>query len=156
MPLTIYVGDAGNLIGRVRSQHCSGNVEGSALRRHVALRKGYRLIATKRMSGSTRVRLDLPNPRDGERDISSYIRSGKWRYCLCDSPTEASDFQWYVIEKLNPLLNVKRLSWNQNSRGKYESLLKKLIASREFTCDELKNQPTGPGVYVLYHDLEPK
>jgi len=156
MHLTIYVGDAGNVIDRVRSQHCSGNVEGSALRRHVALRKGYRLISTKRRSGSTKVRLDLPNSREGEKDISRYIRSGKWRYCLCDSPTEAIDFQWYVIEKLNPLLNVERRSWNQNFQGKYETLLKKLIASREFTCDELKIHPTGPGVYVLYHYVDPK
>ena len=102
------------------------------------------------------MRLDLPNSREGEKDISRYIRSGKWRYCLCDSPTEAIDFQWYVIEKLNPLLNVERRSWNQNFQGKYETLLKKLIASREFTCDELKIHPTGPGVYVLYHYVDPK
>lgn len=113
-------------------------------------------MSSKRPSGSTRVRLDLPDSREGEKDISSYIRSGKWRYCLCDSPKEARDFQWYVIEKLSPLLNAERRSWNQSCQGEYETLLEKLIASREFACDELKNQPTGPGVYVMCHDTEPK
>ncbi|MGD0917468.1 MAG: hypothetical protein ABSB22_13525 [Thermodesulfobacteriota bacterium] len=68
----------------------------------------------------------------------------------------AGVFQWYVIEKLNPLLNMERRSWNQASQVKYESLPKKVIASREFTCHELKNQPKGPGVYALYHDFAPK
>jgi hypothetical protein len=147
--------DARNVVDRVRSNHCSGNVEGSALRKHVAEHKGYRLAVAKRANGTPKVRLDLPYPREGEKEISSYIRSGKWRYCLCDSTTEATDFQWYVIEKVNPLLNVERRSWNENSGPKYEGLLRKLVTSRHFTCDELKIEPTGPGVYVLYHNVRP-
>jgi hypothetical protein len=102
------------------------------------------------------VRLALPNSREGEAEISKYIRSGRWRYCLCDSAAEAADFQWYAIEKLNPLLNVERRAWNQDSQGKYEGLLRKLVASRDFTCDDLKMQPTGPGIYILYHDRRPE
>lgn len=154
--MVVYVGDAGDVINRIRSQHCSGNVEASALRRHLAQKKGYRLVSTKRLSGITRLRIDLPNPREGENEISVYIRSGRWRYCLCDSPAEATDFQWYVIEKLNPLLNVERRPWNQKAKPKYEALLDRLLASREFSCDGVKSRPTGPGVYVLYHDVEPK
>jgi hypothetical protein len=63
---------------------------------------------------------------------------------------------WYAIEKLNPLLNVERRAWNQDSQGKYEGLLRKLVASRDFTCDDLKMQPTGPGIYILYHDRRPE
>ena len=156
MALVVYVGDAGDVINRVRSQHCSGNVEGSALRRHVAQKKGYRLVSTKRLSGSTRLRVDLPSPREGEKQISAYIRSGRWRYCLCASAAEASDFQWYVIEKVIPLLNVNRRPWDQKARAKYETLLDRLVSSREFSCEELKSQPTGPGVYALYYEFEPK
>ena len=154
--LVIYVGDGADVINRIRSQHCSGNVEGSACRRHVAQRKRYSLVSTTRTSGSTRMRINLPNPRDGEEAISAYIRAGKWRYCLCDTPVEATEFQWFVIEKLNPLLNVTRKSWQLKAKARYEILMQNLVGSREFGCDELKNRPTGPGVYVLYHEYEPK
>lgn len=152
----IYVGDAADVVKRIRSQHCSGNVEGSACRRHVAQKKGYRLISTKRPSGTTRVRLNLPTPREGEEQVSIYIRAGKWRYCLCETPVEANDFQWYVIEKLNSLLNVTRKGWEPKAKTRYEILMQNLISSREFSYDELRYQPTGPGVYVLSHESEPK
>ena len=102
------------------------------------------------------MRLNLPTPREDEEQVSIYIRAGKWRYCLCETPVEANDFQWYVIEKLNPLLNVTRKGWEPKAKTRYEILMQNLISSREFSYDELRYQPTGPGVYVLSHESEPK
>jgi hypothetical protein len=36
----IYVGDSKNVVNRIRTNHCSGNVEGSAMWRHIAEAKG--------------------------------------------------------------------------------------------------------------------
>src|SRR5439155_14880993 len=93
--LVIYAGDAGRVSRRVLQSHSSGNVEGSALRQHVAARLGYRLHKSRRAKGSTKIRLDMPNPKEGEDAISAYIRSGRWRFVACDSASEAEDFQWY-------------------------------------------------------------
>ena len=61
----IYIGDANNLLKRIKSNHSSGNVEGSALRQHIAEAMGYKLKSTKRPSGSTRIRIDSQEPRQG-------------------------------------------------------------------------------------------
>ena len=39
----IYVGDSGKVMSRLRSNHCRGNVEASALRKYVAEAMGYKL-----------------------------------------------------------------------------------------------------------------
>jgi hypothetical protein len=90
--MIIYVGDAGDIIKRIKTNHCSGNVEGSALRSHVAEAIGYKIKSTKRSTGSTRYRIELPDPREGEKHVSDYIRSGEWRYVVCNSYAEAKDF----------------------------------------------------------------
>ena len=153
--IVIYVGDAHNVVNRVVFNHCRGNVEASALRRHVAEEMGYKLKRTKRPSGSTKVRIDLPDPQTGERKISTYIQTGKWKYVICESYHEAHDFQWYVIEKLNPLLNREREQWNKEKSGKYLLLLQKLSNSQLLECKHLYGQATGPGVYVFYHSILP-
>jgi len=153
--MIIYVGDAHNVIKRIRTNHCSGNVEASALRKHVAEAKGYRIRSTRRSSGSTRVRIDLPNPRMGGKDVSDYIRSGKWRYVICNSYTEANDFQWYAIEQLNPALNRNCKPWNRGNLQRYQTLLAQLTSSPELNCDQLHGMQSGPGVYVLYHQQKP-
>jgi hypothetical protein len=99
----VYVGDAKDVVKRIRSDHCNGNVEASALRKSVAIAKGYLLKKTKRPSGSTRIRIDLPVPRKGETCISGYIQSSEWRFVLCASSMEAKDFQWYAIDQLADL-----------------------------------------------------
>ena len=103
--IIIYVGDARDIIKRIKTNHCVGNVEGSALRRHVAVAKNYKIKTSKRSSGSTKVRIDSNNPQIEENEITKYIRSGQWKLIICDSYEEAHDFQWYAIEKLNPFLN---------------------------------------------------
>lgn len=154
--MIIYVGDSKNLIPRIRTNHCSGNVEGSALRRHVAKEKGYRIKSTKRASGKKRVRIDLPNPLEGEKDVSNYIRSGKWKYVICNSDAEAKDFQWYAIEQLEPLLNKDRRQWDHNKLQRYKELVVKLTESKALDCGQLRKKQSGPGVYILYHQRKPK
>ena len=154
--MIIYVGDSKDVIKRIRTNHCRGNVEASALRKYVAEALGYRIKITKRPSGSRRVRIDLPDPRRGEKDVSDYIRSGKWRYVLCISSVEAEDFQWYVIDQLNPLLNRERKPWNHGNLQKYHSLLVQLKSSSALNYKQLSYMKSGPGVYVLHHQRKPK
>jgi len=149
--MIIYVGDARDVIKRIRTNHCSGNVEASALRRHVAEAKGYKIKSTKRLSGSMRVRINLPNPQNGEMDVSNYIRSGEWKYVIWNSYAEANDFQWYVIDQLKPLLNKDHKSWDPENRQRYQSLLTRLTSSPPLNCDQLHGMRSGPGVYVFYH-----
>jgi hypothetical protein len=137
--------------------HSSGNVEGLALRQHVATRLGYRLSTSRRTKGkrSTKILLDLPNPKDGESAITAYIRSGRWRFVTCESPSEAKDFQWYVIDKLSPALNVTRRPWREKMHSRYVELFSSLIAASLYTYQAFPRGVSVPGVYVLYHDHLP-
>jgi len=153
--MIIYVGDSGDVIKRIRSSHCSGDVESSALRRHVAKAKGYRIKSTRRTSGSIKARIDLPNPHTGEVDVSDYIRSGEWRYVICNSYAEANDFQWHVIDQLKPLLNKNHRPWNRENLQRYQALLAQLINAPALNCDQLHGMQSGLGVYVLYHQRRP-
>ncbi len=153
--IPIYVGDSSDVVGRIRTNHCSGNVEGSALRKHIARAKGYRLRSTRRPSGSTKRRLDLPDPATGEQAITQYVRAGRWKYAICRSPQEARDFQWYLINHLRPILNVRTEEWNHSHRALYEELVAELEDAEALTCDQLKGKPTGSGVYVLYQNHPP-
>jgi len=151
----VYVGDSRDVVKRIIVCHCNGNVEASALRKAVAEAMGYRLKKSRRESGSIRVRIDLPNPNEGEAKISSYIRSGKWKYIICQSYTEAYDFQWYVISQLKPLLNRKIKPWNTLRNKRYKELFAQMLKSQPLGCNELYGKPTGPGVYILIHQYTP-
>jgi len=152
----IYVGDTHDVLKRIRTNHCRGNVEASAFRRHVAKAKGYKLKSSRRKSGSTKIRIDIPNPRIGEKDVSDYIRSGMWRCVICDSYAEAHDFQWYVIDLLNPLLNKERKPWNRRNEQRYQELFDKLTNSPRLKCNHLSGVQSGPGVYVFNHHQSPE
>ncbi len=153
--IVIYVGDAHNVVNRIVFNHCRGNVEASALRKHIAEAMGYKLKRTKRPSGSTRVRIDMPDPQIGERKISAYIQTGKWKYVICESYNEAHDFQWYVIEMLNPLLNKERKQWDIRRSDRYSFLLQELSKCPPLQCTQLIYQAAGPGVYAFYHIIPP-
>ena len=153
--MLIYIGDGRDVIKRIRKDHLKGNVEASALRKHVAIAMGYDISATKRLSGSTRVRIDLPDPKEGERCVSAYLSSGLWQYAICDSYEEANAFQWYVIEKLKPLLNKDRRAWDRSRLANFETLLKNLQSSQLYQVSELVNLPSGAGVYALHHPQLP-
>jgi hypothetical protein len=153
--LCIYVGDSRDVARRLAADHSGGNVEGSALRRHVAEEMGYQLTRTKRSSGSTRVRIAPPNERSGELRVTAYIRSGAWKYVLCRSYDEASDFQWFAIERLNPLMNRLRRNWCRLELPRYEVLLGALEGRCLIEGGHLNGLDSGPGVYVLYHDRPP-
>ena len=152
----IYVGDSSNVVNRIRTNHCAGNVEGSAMRRHVADAKGYTIKRSRRTGGSMRVRIDLPNPSEGEADVSRYIRSGRWKYVICDSDDEACDFQWYVIDHLRPILNKDGRSWKKEYISRYEKQLRALEEAETLSCDQLKGRQSGPGVYVFLHEHRPE
>jgi len=156
MDKIIYVGDSSNVINRIIYNHCNGNVEASAFRKTIAELKGFKIVQEKRQSGSIRKRVSS----EEEKQISDYIHSGKWRYIICSSYNEAHDFQWFVIEKLDPPLNKNRKPWNKNFAERYEKLFKDLLNSPLYKYDELKEQlrqinNTGPGVYIFYHQFLP-
>lgn len=153
--MPIYAGDASDAIKRVRYNHCRSNVEASALRQHIATAQGLQLKRTKRPSGSTRVRIDLPDPAAGERQVSDYLCSGHWKYVLCRSYAEAHDFQWFAINSLRPVLNRDRRPWDTTQSARYQDLLAELEASPLLTEQELAGRASGPGVYLLYHDAPP-
>lgn len=153
--MIIYVGDGSNVIKRIRTNHCGGNVEGSALRQHVATALGYKLTRQQRPSGSTRIRIASPNPKEEEKILTKYIRSGSWRFVTCDSAQEALDFQWYVIKQLHPILNVNARTWNPDNHKNYQHLFAQLMNCPQTTFQYLDITLTGPGVYVFYHDQLP-
>ena len=147
----IYVGDASNLRRRIH-QHGRGNVEGSALRKHVAEALGYGLARTRRPSGSTRVRIDAPDPPAAEQQVSAFIQSGAWRWVTCDSATEAGVLQWLAIERLDPVLNRDRRPPEVDVR--LERLVETLTGAPLVPHEEL-DSPEAPGVYAFYHERVP-
>ena len=156
MRMIIYVGDGSDMIRRIKSNHCSGNVEGSALRRCVAKAKGFQLSSQKRPSSSVRVRIASPNPRRDENAISEYIRAGSWRLVSCDSYEEAHDFQWFAIEHLKPLCNVTHKLWDRSKATRYQQLIGDLRTGALMTYAEVQASPLkAPGVYVLEHHNGP-
>lgn len=87
--------------------------------------------------------------------VTDYIRSGKWKFLICDSVEESKDFQWYVIDKLKLKLNRRRKLWKKINEEKYKGILRTLDSSQTYLFEELRNSKTGPGVYVYYHTNEP-
>jgi hypothetical protein len=145
-----YVGDASNLRARVR-QHCGGNVEASALRKHVAAELGLGLTRERRASGSTRTRIDLPAPKEGERQVSAYLGEGVWRAVVCASAEEARDAQWFAIDALAPYLNRERRVWDACLEPRYAGLLTRLREGEARPCGGA-SWPTTPGVYAFWRD----
>jgi hypothetical protein len=158
MKMNIYIGDGSKIKTRIRNQHCSGNVEGSSLRKHVAKNIGYNLSTTTREKGSAKTRLDLIDPSFGENHITEYMRSGKWKFVNCNPGPEAKDFQFFAIQKINPstLLNINNGAWDIKNRDRYEELFKILIDCPPLSYDETKVIPNLPGVYLFLSDTEPK
>lgn len=149
--MLIYIGDGRDVIKRIRNNHLKGNVEASSLRKHLATEMGYEISVTKRSSGSQRIRIALPEPKKGESIVSAYLRNGLWQYVICDSYAEANAFQWYAIEKLEPLLNKDRRSWDTSRLSEFEMLLCKLQNSQFYDFDGLANLLSGAGVYAFHH-----
>jgi len=133
----VYVGDARDVVERVSQNHCVGNVEVSALRKYVAEALGFR------------------DPKKGEAAVSEYIHGGWWLFIVLPSYEDAHDFQWYVIEKLDPILNRTPKPYARARVKVYEDWLSKLEESRPWICQDIGDAESGSGVYVLYHDSEP-
>ena len=145
--IAIYVGDASNLRRRIQ-QHGRGNVEGSALRKHVAQALGYGLVRTRRSSGSTRVRINAPDPRAAEERVSAYLQSGAWRWVKCATSEEAHELQWAAIAALDPALNRDRR--HPPPDNQLADLVRQLRAAPAVPHAALY-PPAAPGVYALYH-----
>jgi hypothetical protein len=116
---------------------------------------GFALTRPPRASGSTRIRITPPDERAGELAVTAYVRSGYWKYVLCDSYAEASDFQWFTIERLAPLTNRQRATWLPVHGQRYEGLLLELDGRSFVDWSTLDGLESRPGVYVLYHDKAP-
>ncbi len=145
----LYVGDSSDVVNRILGTHCTGNVEGSALRLAVAQKLGFPITRMKRTSGTTKIRIGLPDPRAAELRVSNFIRSCVWRYVLCHQYGEAHDFQWYAIDNLRPELNKRRRQWVAHNAARYAQLLEALLEAPPRRADQLDRTQSGPGVYLL-------
>lgn len=149
--IAIYVGDASDLRRRIH-QHGRGNVEGSALRKHIAEALGYSLARTRRPSGSTRVRVDATDPRAAEQQVSDYIARGAWQWVACASKEEARALQWAAIEALTPVLNRDRRT---HPSTEWLRDLVAALAAAPAVPHASADPPGLPGVYVLRHATPP-
>ncbi len=154
--MIIYVGDGGDIIKRIKTNHCSGNVEGSAFRRIVARSKGFVLSSEQRPSGSARVRINSENPLRDEAVVSDYIKSGSWRVVECATSDEARDFQWFAIDRLQPACNVAAKPWDSRRAKRYDKLLRELLAAPALSFVEVRSSSLkSPGVYMFEHVHRP-
>ncbi len=155
--MNIYIGDGSKIGIRIRNQHCNGNVEGSSLRKHIARAMGFQLVREQRESGSWRTRLGIPNPLDGEQQITNYMCSGGWKYVICPPRINAKDFQFYVIQHIEPapLLNINEGNWNVNMINEYQNLMNQLENCPVHNYDLSVNIPNVSGVYLFVHVNEP-
>ena len=155
--LCLYVGYSNDMMRRILQDHCGSgtNVEASTLRMSIAEAMGYRIKRTKRATGSYKTRIDLANPREGEDRVSEYIRSGKWKYVICQSLDEARGFKKYAMERLQPRLNKERVVGIRQITQRYEDLLNQLEACPLLSYSHLSRRQSGPGVHVFYHEQMP-
>jgi hypothetical protein len=154
----LYVGDSKNIASRIKTRHCSGNVKKSALRRHVADKIGFEVVKKPKISRFGReyqeIYISAPNRREAEKQVSAYIATGRWKFVECTSKDEAEDFQYYVIEKIIPVLNVLRYDYDHKNIDRYKELLKRLN-SCPWTDKKGGLFPCTPGVYVFGNDTMP-
>jgi hypothetical protein len=153
----IYVGDGSKIGTRIKNQHCGGNVEGSSIRKLVARAMRYTFTQQRRIKGSLKVRLNLQNPSTGEKQITNYIRNGVWKYIVCPPTIDAKDFQFYVIQNINPtpILNINQGTWQVNMQAIYQEMLNQLLNCESHNYDQTVNIPNEPGVYLFIHDNQP-
>lgn len=151
LALVKYVGDSRDIGKRVR-QHCTGNVESSALRKRIATEMGFEIISTKRTSGSRKISTACESD---EFVISEYIQSGSWRVITCGSSDESRDFQWYVIRKLRPPLNKNSQKWDEEFDEMYQQLLKDMVISPNLDFENTEGISRAPGVYSFWHEQSP-
>ena len=151
--MIIYVGDACDVVSRITTNHCGGNIEGSKMRESIAEAIGFGISKTRRASRTMKKRINLPDPAVGERAVSDYVASGRWQFVLCNSKEEAKAFQWFAIESLNPALNRERQPWNREQSTRFEILFAQLQQSPLYAKTQLRPLASGPGVYGFHHGI---
>ena len=150
----IYIGESNNVKRRIINNHCFGNVDISALRRNIAKEFGYEIQKEKNSKGESVYFLIKSNY---ELEITKYIISGFWKIIILDKKEIAKDFQYFLINKLKPLLNKEKKNYDINKKDYYESLLKELEKQRCLSCDDVLNHKNlcKPGIYVFCHHILP-
>jgi len=155
--MNIYIGDGSKIKNRIRNQHCSGNVEGSSLRKHIAQAMDFTLTNQRRVNGSWRVRINLPNTIAGEQQITNYLRTGVWKFVVCPPEIDAKDFQFYAIQNINPtpILNINQGMWQVNMQATYQVMLNELSNCPVHNYAQTANIPNEYGVYLFIHENNP-
>jgi hypothetical protein len=155
--MNIYIGDGSKIKNRIRNQHCAGNVEGSSLRKHIALAMGFQIVKEQRENGTWATRLGLPNLNNGEQLITKYMRTGIWKFIICPPGISAKDFQFYAIQHIDPapLLNINQGQWDVNMLKTYQILLNQLENCTAHNYNQTINIPNESGVYLFIHENEP-
>ena len=151
-----YVGDSIKLRNRIR-QHCTGNVEGSTLRKTIAENMGFEIQRTKRETGTTKKSVTPAQ----KLSIDEYVQSGKWRWMPC--PVQLyHEFQNYLISELKPPLN-KELGdpplpldwdegWNDEFKQHMRIILSPDVSQYEVIFVDLGRIENVPGVYLFFHE----
>lgn len=155
----IYIGDSINVASRVKRRHCSGNVKTSVFRYHIAKKMGFHVTKEPRHSRNgkvyTAIFISGPYRRESEKQISSYVATGRWKFIECTSKEEAQDFQYYLIEKQPTELNVLRCSWDRGKEKRYAELYEQILLC-PWTEKNKAVFPKGPGVYWYGNQNMPK
>lgn len=81
------------------------------LRKNLATEFGYDLNETYRLGDSKKIEL---RSKDKEEHITTYIKSGTWKYVECDNKQEALELKSYILRVVNPkpVLNIDKGTWD--------------------------------------------
>ena len=147
----MYIGDSISVSKRIRKNHCAGSVKTSAFRRSIAAKMGFPITTepttSKKGKIYSKIYINLPNRLEAEQQISTYVTGGRWKFIRCISKEEAQDFQYYAIEKINPVLNRDRHGWNHERERQYAELLSALL-NCPWCIHTDERIYDGPGVYL--------
>lgn len=152
----LYVGDARNVKKRILNNHGKGNVESSILRKHIASILGLKIKTELRTHGSYRIRIDEPVKGRGEKDISEFIKRGRWRVIILEDYEEAHKLQWYIIGRLSPPFNRRIKMGERFDETRYGVVFQQLMDSPELGLDDISKSKEEPGIYVFYNTSAPE
>lgn len=150
----LFIGASSNTQRRVQ-HHLMGNVEGSVLRKNLATEFGYDLNETYRPRGSKKIEL---RSKDKEQHITTYIKSGTWKYVECANKKEALELRSYILRVINPkpVLNIDKGKWDLKKEDRYKVLMGQLIDLDEIPSHLIEKIPSIPGVHLFLHECAPK
>ncbi len=145
----VYVGESGRVKYRILNNHCFGNVDVSALRRSIA-KYVFKYEVRKEKCNNKNAKF-LINPLY-ELEITKYVLSGFWKVIFIDDRKEAKDFQYFLINKLKPLLNRMGGIYDTSNEKIYKKWFESLENAPLLSYKEILELECGTGVYVFYHE----